>query len=56
MIHGSMFDAIRYVKSKIRESKFNENWKKNMVNLNDVVNKFTPKSKGCARHKIDVVE
>ena len=46
MIHGSFLDAIRYCKSKLREKKFNENWKKNMVNLNDVVNQFTPKAKG----------
>lgn len=46
MIHGSMLDAVRYYKSKLRESKFNENWKKHMVNLNDVVNQFTPGSKG----------
>jgi len=46
MSHGSMLDAIRYYRSKLRESKFNENWKKHMVNLNDVVNKYTPGVKG----------
>lgn len=46
MIHGNMLDAIRYYKSKLREAKFNVNWKKHMVNLNDVVNKFTPGTKG----------
>lgn len=46
MSHGSMLDAIRYARSKLRESKFNENWKKHMVNLNDVVNQFTPGVKG----------
>lgn len=46
MSHGSMMDAIRYARSKLRESKFNENWKKHMVNLNDVVNQFTPGAKG----------
>lgn len=46
MAHGSMKDAIRYAKSKLRESKFNDNWKKHMVNLNDVVNNFTPGVKG----------
>ena len=46
MIHGSMLEAIRYYKSKLREAKFNDNWKKNMVNLNDVVDKFTPGAKG----------
>ncbi len=46
MIHSSMLDAIRYYRSKLRESKFNENWKKQMVNLNDVVNQYTPGVKG----------
>ena len=46
MIHGSMLDAIRYYKSKLREAKYNENWKKHMVNLNDVVKQFTPGAKG----------
>ena len=41
-----MLDAIRYYRSKVRESKFNENWKKHMVNLNDVVNQYTPGVKG----------
>ena len=49
MIHGSMLDAVRYYKSKVRELKFNENWKKNKVNLNEVVKKFTPGSKGHAK-------
>ncbi len=46
MIHGSMLDAIRYYNSKLRESKFNENWKKHMVNLNEVVSRYTPGAKG----------
>lgn len=46
LIHSSMLDAIRYYRSKVRESKFNENWKKHMVNLNDVVNQYTPEVKG----------
>lgn len=49
MIHSSILDALRYYKSKLRESKFNENWKKNMVNLNDIVNQFTPGVKGKAK-------
>ncbi|WP_027206387.1 hypothetical protein [Butyrivibrio fibrisolvens] len=49
MIHSSMMDAIRYYKSKMRESKFNENWKKHMVNLNDVVNQFAPGTKGRSK-------
>ena len=49
MIHSSMLDAIRYYKSKLRESKYNSNWEKNKVNLNDVVSKFTPSKKGEAK-------
>jgi len=47
--HGSLLDALRYAKSKLRESLYNENWKKNTVNLNDIVNKFTPGAKGKAK-------
>lgn len=46
MIHGSMLDAIRYYKSKLREAKFNNSWKKHSVNLNDIVKQFAPGSKG----------
>lgn len=49
MIHGSMVDALRYYKSKVRESLYNNDWKKNMVNLNDVVNTYTPGVKGKAK-------
>lgn len=49
MIHSNMVDAMRYYRSKLRESRFNENWKKNMVNLNDVVDQFTPGAKGKAK-------
>lgn len=46
VIHYNMVDAMRYYRSKVRESQFNENWKKNMVNLNDIVQQFTPGAKG----------
>lgn len=49
MIHGSMMDAVRYYRSKNREAKFNDQWKKHMVNLNEVVNKFTPGVRGKAK-------
>lgn len=45
-IFSSFADMERYTKSKARESIFNENWKKNMVDINDVVQKFTPNSEG----------
>ena len=47
--HGNMLDAIRYAKSKERERQYNESWKRNSVNLNDVVNQFTPGAKGKAK-------
>lgn len=36
-------DQERYKRSKERELKFNENWKKQKVNLNEIVDKFVPK-------------
>jgi len=44
--HSSIRDAFRYYNSKMREIKFNDNWKKIMVNINDIVNRFTPNVKG----------
>lgn len=31
-----------YIASKKREAQFNENWKKNKVNINEIVDKYTP--------------
>lgn len=36
----SSIDQSRYNRSKEREKKFNTDWEKNKVNINDVVNKF----------------
>ncbi|MBO4462363.1 MAG: hypothetical protein J5749_05715 [Lachnospiraceae bacterium] len=47
--HGSMLEAIRYYKSKLREAKHNEMWKKHLVNLNEIVDKFTHGVKGKAQ-------
>lgn len=47
--HTSMPAAIGYLKSKLREKQYNENWKKNTVDLNDIVKRFTPGVKGEAR-------
>lgn len=49
MIHGNMLDAIRYYRSKLRESKYNEEWKKHPVNLNIIVSQFVPGVKGKAK-------
>lgn len=46
MSHGSMLDAVRYARSKAREAQFNENWKRNSVDLNEIVERFTPGAKG----------
>ena len=39
---NSITDRERYNRSKDREAKYNENWKANSVNLNDIVEKFAP--------------
>ena len=39
--HFFMPDAMRYYRSKLRELKYNDNWKNNMV-----VSRFTPGAKG----------
>ena len=36
-------DRRRYVRSKDREKKWNQNWLKNKVNVNEVVDRFVPK-------------
>ena len=35
-------DIERAKRSKEREEKYNENWKQNMVNINEIVDKFCP--------------
>lgn len=49
MIHGNMADAIRYYRSKLRELKFNHIWLQHKVNLNEIVERFTPGAKGRAK-------
>ncbi len=45
-VPSSTVDRKRYDSSKAREAKWNENWKKQPVNLNDIVNRFTPGVQG----------
>lgn len=45
-IRNSSKDMDRYERSKQREAKFNENWKQNMVNINEVIRDFAPDSIG----------
>lgn len=39
-------DRKRYQRAKEREVLYNENWKKIKVNINEIVDKFTPDAKG----------
>ena len=41
-------DAKRYERSKERERRYNDNWKKIMVNINEIVDRFTP---GCEGYR-----
>lgn len=45
-VPDSTVDRERYDRSKDREAKWNENWKKQPVNLNEIVNRFTPGAQG----------
>lgn len=42
----SEIDRARYERSKERERRYNEHWKKVPVNINDVVNTFAPGDSG----------
>ena len=42
VVPGSEKDRVRYEKSKERERKYNEHRKQHKVNLNELVNKYTP--------------
>jgi hypothetical protein len=45
-VPNSTVDRERYDRSKDREAKWNENWKKQPVDLNEIVNQFTPGAQG----------
>lgn len=42
IVPNSDIDEMRFNNSKAREAKWNENWKQQSVNLNDIVNQFVP--------------
>lgn len=42
VVPNNPFDQERYNRAKTRETKFNENWKKEKVNIIDMVNKYAP--------------
>ena len=39
---NSSIDHDRFERSKIREQKYNEEWLKNKVNLNEIIDRFAP--------------
>ncbi len=41
-VEASSIDRARYERSKLREKKYNELWRRNSVNLNDVCDEFAP--------------
>ncbi|MCQ2121581.1 MAG: hypothetical protein MJY78_07130 [Fibrobacter sp.] len=41
-VPANPWDQERYNRSKSREAKFNENWKKEKVNIIDIVNQYAP--------------
>ncbi|MCR5429827.1 MAG: hypothetical protein K6E58_01160 [Eubacterium sp.] len=47
--HQNKRNAKRYERSKEREKKYNNNWKKNPVDLNEIVKKFTPEASGASK-------
>lgn len=45
-VPSSSVDQGRYDRSKERERKYNDNWNKQKVNINEIVDKFAPGSTG----------
>ena len=45
-IMNSEVDMKKYKESKAREVKYNDNWSRQKVNINDIVDKFAPNSSG----------
>lgn len=43
---GNKLSQKEVIKSKNRESRYNENWKKISVNINEIVEAYAPNSKG----------
>ena len=49
----SPFDRDRYTHSKIREARNNENWIKQKVNLNEIVDRFIPEGSGLVTYRTE---
>ena len=41
-VPASAKDQTRFNQAKFREARFNENWKKQMVNLNEIIDQYCP--------------
>ena len=41
-VPASELDRERFDRSKLREAQYNENWKKQMVNINEIIDQFCP--------------
>lgn len=46
-VRENPLDAARYERSKAREAKYNENWKRQKVNIIDIVEKYAPNATPC---------
>lgn len=46
VVPNNALDTERYNRSKLREAKNNDNWLKNKVNLNEIVDRFVPTVEG----------
>lgn len=46
VVPSSAIDQGRYDRSKAREERFNESWKRNPVNINDICDRFAPGDMG----------
>ncbi|PJJ40994.1 hypothetical protein [Hallerella succinigenes] len=44
-VPSNPIDLARYNRAKLREKEFNENWKKEKVNIVDIVNQYAPNAK-----------
>ena len=52
-VPGSSLDQERYMRSKLRESKHNEEWCKHKVDLNEIVAKFIPEGAKATKEKTE---
>lgn len=53
LVPSSSLEQERYDRSKVRESKNNENWNKQKVNLNEIVDRFIPEDGGVVTQRTE---